>query len=266
MIVKSHEVQEKKLDLFNLYLLYAENNGLKKDVIKMITAFKEKGSFKYKKIELESEDILKDQNNFYNLIFSGSLFDEKKVIIVNRIDDKLIQVIEDITLKKLNDILIFFIADKLEKKSKVRNFFEKNKNLVCIACYQDNIVDLRKIINNELKESKFKISFESINLLIERSNGDRHNLRNEIKKLKSYSINKKVVSYDEIKQLTNMTENYQNDYIVNICLSGEKIKLKKILNENIFLLEDFFLLFKIFSKKIHRLINIKKICHTGKNI
>ena len=63
-----------------------------------------------------------------------------------------------------------------------------------------------------------------------------------------------------------MTENYQNDYIVNICLSGEKIKLKKILNENIFLLDDFFLLFKIFSKKIHRLINIKKICHTGKNI
>ena len=266
MIIKSYEVKNKKLDLFNVYLLYAENSGLKKDIIQTITLLKEKNNFKYKKIEFDAEEILKNQNNFYNLIFSGSLFDEKKIIIVNRADDKLIEIIDDIASKKIEDTLIFFKADKLEKKSKIRNLFEKNKNLVCIACYQDNIFDLRKIIDNELKESNIKISSESISLLIERSIGDRNNLRNEIEKLKKYSINKKTISHDEIKQLSNMTENYQNDYIVNACLSGEKTKLKKVLDENIFLIEEFFLLFKTLSKKIHRLINIKKIYQNENNM
>ena len=227
---------------------------------------KKKRSNKYTKIEFEEEAIIKDQNNFYNLIFSGSLFDEKKVIIVNRVDNKLYNTIEDILTKKINDTLIFLIADKLEKKSKIRIYFEDNKDLVCIPCYQDSIFDLQRIINNELKELKIKISSESISLLIERAQGDRNNLRNEINKLKNYSLNKKTVSYDEIKQLTNMIENYKNDYIINMCLSGEKKIVKKTFDENIFSFEDFFLLLKIFSKKIHQLINIKKNSFTEKNI
>ena len=267
MIIKSYEVQKKKLELFNLYLLYAENNGLKKDIIKLITSLKEKESFKYKKFKFDEEEILKNENYFNNLIFSGSLFDEKKIIIINRVDDKLINIIEDISLKKMSDTLIFFIANKLEKRSKIRIYFENSKDLVCIACYQDNVFDLKKIIISELNKTKIKISSESINLLIERASGDRNNLRNEINKLKSYSNNnKRTISYDEINQLTNMTENYQNEYIINMCLSGNKKSLKKTFNENIFSFEDFFLLLKIFTKKIHRLINIKKIYKTENNI
>jgi len=145
--------------------------------------------------------------------------------------------------------LIFFKADQLEKKSKIRNLFEKDENLACVACYQDNNFDLIKIINDEIKQTKIKLSTESINLLIERASGDRNNLRNEVNKLKSFALDKQMVSYDQIKELTNMVGNYQNDYIVNICLNGDKKKLNKILGENNFSFEDFLILLKIFSKK-----------------
>ena len=145
---------------------------------------------------------------------------------------------------------------QLEKKSKIRNLFEKDKNLVCVACYQDNNFNLIKIINDEIKQTKIKLSTESINLLIERASGDRNNLKNEINKLKSFALNKQVISYDQVKELTNMARNYQNDYIVNICLNGGKKRLNKTLGENNFLLDDFFILLKTFSKKIHRLLKI----------
>jgi len=144
--------------------------------------------------------------------------------------------------------------------------FEKDNNLVCIACYQDNNFDLIKIINDEIKQTKIKLSTESINLLIERASGDRNNLRNEINKLKSFALNKQVISYDQVKELTNMTGNYQNDYIVNICLNGDKKRLDKTLRENNFSFEDFLILLKIFSKKIHRLLKIKIFNRLEKNL
>tara|TARA_B100001179_G_C18537508_1_gene380026 strand:+ start:7 stop:915 length:909 start_codon:yes stop_codon:yes gene_type:complete len=227
---------------------------------------KEIKNSKYKKIQFEEEQILKDQNNFYNLIYSGSLFDEKKIIFINRTTDKLYNLICDISQKNIEDVLVFFIAGQLEKKSKIRNFFEKKENLICIACYQDNNFDLLKILNDEIRQAKIKISTQSINLLIERASGDRNNLRNEINKLKSFAFDEKTVSYNQIKDLTNMAENYENNHIVNMCLNGDKKQLKKILNENNFPLEDFFILLKIFSKKIHRLNEIKILSRSEKNL
>ena len=103
-------------------------------------------------------------------------------------------------------------------------------------------------------------------MLIERANGDRNNLRNEVNKLKSFALDKQMVSYDQVKELTNMVGNYQNDYIVNICLNGDKKKLNKILRENNFSFEDFLILLKIFSKKIHRLLKIKIFNRLEKNL
>ena len=176
----------------------------------MIIGWENEG--KYKKFEFEEEEIIKNQNNFFNLIFSGSLFDKKKAIFINRTTDKLFNLISEISKKNVEDILIFFKADQLEKKSKIRNLFEKDKNLVCVACYQDNNFDLIKIINDEIKQTKIKLSTESINLLIERADGDRNNLRNEINKLKSLAISKNIISHEQVQELTNMAKNYQNDF------------------------------------------------------
>ena len=266
MLIKSYEILKKNLNFLNSFLIYGENTGLKQDIVKSVIELKEKKNIKYKQFKFEEEEIIKNQNDFFNLIFSGSLFDKKKVIFVNRTTDRLFNLISEISKKDIKDILIFFEADQLEKKSKIRNLFEKDKNLVCIACYQDNNFDLIKIINDEIKQTKIKLSTESINLLIERANGDRNNLRNEVNKLKSFALDKQMVSYDQVKELTNMVGNYQNDYIVNICLNGDKKKLNKILRENNFSFEDFLILLKIFSKKIHRLLKIKIFNRLEKNL
>jgi len=266
MLIKSYEILKKDLNFLNSFLIYGENTGLKQDIVKSVIELKEKKNIKYKQFKFEEEEIIKNQNDFFNLIFSGSLFDKKKVIFVNRTTDRLFNLISEISKKDIKDILIFFEADQLEKKSKIRNLFEKDKNLVCIACYQDNNFDLIKIINDEIKQTKIKLSTESINLLIERASGDRNNLRNEVNKLKSFALDKQIVSYDQVKELTNMVGNYQNDYIVNICLNGDKKKLNKILRENNFSFEDFLILLKIFSKKIHRLLKIKIFNRLEKNL
>ena len=266
MLIKSYEILKKDLNFLNTFLIYGENTGLKQDIVKSVIELKEKKNIKYKQFKFEEEEIIKNQNDFFNLIFSGSLFDKKKVIFVNRTTDRLFNLISEISKKDIKDILIFFEASQLEKKSKIRNLFEKDKNLVCIACYQDNNFDLIKIINDEIKQTKIKLSTESINLLIERASGDRNNLRNEVNKLKSFALNKQMVSYDQVKELTNMVGNYQNDYIVNICLNGDKKKLNKILRENNFSFEDFLILLKIFSKKIHRLLKIKIFNRLEKNL
>ena len=266
MLIKSYEISKKNLNSLNFFLIYGENIGLEQDVAKSVLELKEKKNGKYKQLEFEEEEIIKNQNNFFNLIFSGSLFDEKKAIFINRTTDKLFNLISEISKKDVEDILIFFKADLLEKKSKIRKLFEKDKNLVCVACYQDSNFDLIKIINDEIKQTKIKLSTESINLLIERASGDRNNLRNEINKLKNFALNKQVISYDQVKELTNMARNYQNDYIVNICLNGDKKRLNKTLGENNFLLDNFFILLKIFSKKIHRLLKIKILNRSENNI
>jgi len=266
MLIKSYEILKKNLNFLNSFLIYGENTGLKQDIVKSVIQLKEKKNIKYKQFKFEEDEIIKNQNDFFNLIFSGSLFDKKKVIFVNRTTDKLFNLINEISKKDIKDILIFFEADQLEKKSKIRNLFEKDNNLVCIACYQDNNFDLIKIINDEIKQTKIKLSTESINLLIERASGDRNNLRNEVNKLKSFALNKQMVSYDQVKELTNMVGNYQNDYIINICLNGDKKKLNKILRENNFSFEDFLILLKILSKKIHRLLKIKIFNRLEKNL
>ena len=58
---------------------------MKKDAVKYL--IKSNKDNKYKKLEYDEEEILNDPNNFYNLIFSGSLFDDNKIIIINKTTD-----------------------------------------------------------------------------------------------------------------------------------------------------------------------------------
>ena len=155
MIVKSFEVQRKISNLSNsfLFLMYGENNGLKKDIKNII-----KNSFAKEKSNVElifsyESDILNNQENFYNSIYSGSLFADKKIVTIHDGTDKLIKVIEDINEKKPENILIIIYSSILEKKSKLRNFFEKEKSVICIPCYPDNEKDLEIIARNELSKN-----------------------------------------------------------------------------------------------------------------
>ena len=189
MIKKSYEIQ-RILKNYNYYLFYGKNDGAKQEEIeKIISSNKDKSLSKY-----DEKYILLNSESFLNDIYSGSLFENEKIIVINSATDRIIKIIEEILGKKNLNISIIIEADALEKKSKLRNFFEKEKDLICVAFYPDTQETLSKIANNYLKDKKIILSQSNINLIVNRSNGNRGLLKNELQKIEFYSKNKKLTS------------------------------------------------------------------------
>ena len=260
MIIKSYEVKKNKSIFLknNFFLLYGENFGLKKDIKNFITSELKQKNDSLEISSLYESEILDNEENFFNLIYSGSLFSQKKVINIYESTDKIVKKINDVHQKYSEDIFLIFFSDILEKKSKLRNFFEKDDKSICIPCYLDSEKDLEIIAQLELKKNNIKLSREAINLLIEKSNADRNNLRNEIEKIISYSLSKKEITHDEIKSLINFSGEYKSDILVNECLSGNISEYKKIISELYQSTVSQILLLRILSNKTHRLLKIKE--------
>ena len=196
MIIKSYEVKKKKLITNNnFFLLYGENFGLKKDIKNFITDKIKQSNEKLEIISLYENEITDNEVIFFNYIYSGSLFSDKKIIIIYQATDKIIKKINDVYDKNPTNVFLIIFSDVLDKKSKLRNFFEKNEKTICVPCYLDSEKDLEIITQSEMKKNNINLSREAINLLIEKSNSDRNNLINEIEKIKSYSLNKKKIRY-----------------------------------------------------------------------
>ena len=268
MIIKSYEIK-KNIQTFlksNFCLLYGENFGLKKDIRDFIKITIKQKDDNVEILSLYEDEILSNDENFYNLIYSGSLFSKKKIITIHEASDKIIKKISDIYDKHPNNIFIIIFSEILEKKSKLRNFFEKNKKTICIPCYLDSEKDLEIIAQSELKTNDIVLSREIINLLIEKSNSDRNNLRNEIDKIHSYSLNKKKIEFSDIKLLINFSGDYKSDIFINECLCGNTKQYKKIISELYFNSVSQILLLRILSNKIQRLLKIKAEESKSKNI
>ncbi len=268
MIIKSYELQNNTTNLlkYNFFLLYGENFGLKKDIREFVKkAIKQKDD-NIEILSLYEDEILNKEENFYNLVYSGSLFSNKKIITIYEATDKIIKKISDIYDKYSENIFLIIFSEILEKKSKLRNFFEKNKKTVCIPCYLDSEKDLKIIAQSEFKKNNISLSREAINLLIEKSNSDRNNLKNEIEKVKAYSLNKKKLELNEIKSLINFSGNYKSEILINECLCGNISQYKKIISELYINTLNQILLLRILSNKIQRLLKIKKQKNISNNL
>ena len=218
MIIKSFDINKINFDLNNLFLFYGKNNGFKNEFTKNIN------KKKYYILNYEEKEILENKDKFIENLLTKSLFDERKIIIIKRSTDKILSLVEDLCSKKIEDIIILN-ADNLEKKSKLRTFFEKNKKLICIPFYPDNEQTLSKLAHNFFKNKNVAISQANVNLIINKCNGDRETLLNELNKIEYYSKNGKKVSSDEIIKLTNLNENYSVSELVDNCLAQNKKKL-----------------------------------------
>jgi len=268
MIIKSYEVKKNKSVLIknNFFLIYGENLGLKKDIQNFIATEIKKEESNIETLSLYENEILDDEENFHNTIYSGSLFSNKKLIFIYEGTDKIIKKISEVYDKYPDNIILLIFSKILEKKSKLRNFFEKEKKAVCIPCYLDNEKDLEIIAKLELGKNKIPLSREILNLLIEKSNSDRNNLRNEIQKIQSYSLNKNKLELDEIKSLINFSGEYKSDILINECLCGNIHQYKKIISELYINTVNQILLLRILSNKIQRLLKIKKQENITKNL
>ena len=261
MIIKSFDLNKNNFKE-NFYLLYGENQGYKDQIIK--SKFKDKYSectYSY-----DENEILNNQESFYNELISKSFFEKEKLIIVNRATDKIKNIIEEIIEKDISDLVLVLNSNTLIKKSKLRNLFEKNKHTICVPFYEDNNQTLSAIASLFFREKKISISKQTINLITERSRGDRQNLNNELKKIESFLIDKKKINLEDVIKLTNLAENYNVSELIDSCLSKNKKKTIHILNENNYSLEDCILIIRSMLMKSKRLITLCKKATLTKDI
>ena len=260
MIVKSYDINKLNLKTFSLFLFYGKNQGSKSDALDILIKDKKKIS------SYEEKEILDNENNFIENILSKSLFEQEKFIVIKRATDKILGVINTLNLKNIEDTTIILDADNLEKKSKLSSFFEKDKNLVCIAFYPDNDQTLSKLAYNFLRDKKISISTSNINLIVIKCSGDRGILINELKKVESFTKNGKKITSENISKLINLNENHNISELVDNCLAQNKKKIISILNENNFSNEDCIMIIRSFIIKAKKLLVLSKTFETNKNI
>ena len=260
MIIKSYETEKINLEHSQLILFYGKNDGLKNEAIKRL--IKEKKTIS----NYEEKEILDNQNNFFENILTKSLFENEKILIIKRATDKILKIIEEIADKNVIGTSIIINSEQLEKKSKLRSFFEKNKKFICVAFYPDTNQTLSKLTFDFLKKKKISISSENINLIINKCNGDRETLFNELEKIEYFSKNKESITTEDIVKLTNLIENHSISELVDNCLAKNKKKIIYILNENKFNNEDCVLIIRTFLNKSKKILKLSSEFNENKNI
>ena len=261
MISKYYEIKKFK-NKINFFLFYGENEGQKIDVIQSnFNEFTKENTYKY-----SEKDIIENKQIFFENIYSKSFFENEKLILISDVSDKILNLIQEIIESNMNDVVIILIAKRLDKKSKIRNYFEKEKKILIIPFYEDTAQTLLSIAKKILFENKINLSSENINLIIERSQGDRINLKNELQKIINLSQNNKKLDLEDILKLTNLSENYSAGELVDNCLSKNKKRTLNILNENIPSSEDNILILRTFLNKLKRLRKLRLNLKENNNI
>jgi len=262
MIIKTYELHKLKSINLNMFLLYGVNEGFKKQVTKdyFISDFDGEVQ-KYEEVE-----ILNNYENFISGLLNKSFFDNKKLIIITRSSDKILKLAKELVEKNISDTKLLIDSYILEKRSKLRIFFEKDKNTICIPFYEDDEKTLAQIANNFFRRKNISISREILNLVVERCRGDRNNLYTELEKISSLMLSKKKINTEDVIILTNLAENYSISELVDNCLSKNINKTNKILNENKFSSEECILILRTFLSKTKRLLTMRKDYQSSENI
>ena len=260
MIIKSFEINKIDFDQNKLVLFYGKNEGFKNEATNNLIKEKDEVT-KY-----EEKEVLENINNFIESILSKSLFESEKIIIIKRVTDKILKIIDEIDSKNIEDIKIILNADNLEKKSKLRSLFEKNKKYICVPFYPDTEQTLSKLTFNFLKKKNISISQSNINLIVNKCNGDRETLLNELNKIEYFSKNGKKITAENIAKLTNLIENHGISELIDNCLAKNKKKIVNILNENNFNNDDCILITRTFLNKAKKILKLSSEFQNNKNI
>ena len=260
MIIKSYETNKINFEKNKFVLFYGKNEGFKNEVTNNL--IKNKDNI----VKYEEKEILENVNDFIESILSKSLFESEKIIIIKRVTDKILKIIDEVDSKNFEDIKIIFNADNLEKKSKLRSLFEKDKKYICVPFYPDTDQTLSKLTYNFFQKKNILISPSNINLIVNKCNGDREILLNELNKIEYYSKNGKKITTESIAKLTNLIENHGTSELIDSCLAKNKKKIVDILNENNFNNEDCILITRTFLNKAKKILILSNEFQNNKNI
>tara|TARA_B100001564_G_C20582756_1_gene643975 strand:- start:213 stop:1190 length:978 start_codon:yes stop_codon:yes gene_type:complete len=253
MIIKNFEIDKFENSNSNLHLIYGVNEGIKYDLINNLYLKDYEGDI----LKYDENEVLNNIDQFISNLLTKSLFGNKKIIIISRGTDKLYTLINELLDKEIIETKIVIKSSVLDKKSKLRNLFEKEAQLICTPVYEDDVKALNLVIQNFLKVNQFNLSQEIKNILIERSKGDRINLKNELSKLKSLSLSKSKFGIDDVNKLSNLAENYSVFELSDNYLAKNSKKVSNILNENNYSSEDCILIIRTILNKSKRLLKIR---------
>ena len=262
MIIKVFEFNKLKTSNYKFYLFYGKNEGLQNEIIKKYFVDKFEGQVdKY-----DENEFISNSETIFSELLNKSLFENEKILIISRVSEKILKYIEELSEKNLNDLKIILKSAPLEKRSKLRNYYEKNKTHIITPTYEDNEKSLSALAISFLNENKIKISRETLNLLINRASGERQNLQSELDKILNYSQTNTTISFDVINKLSNLSENYEVNELANNYLAKNTKNVSKILNENNYSNEDCILLLRTLLNKSKKLLEIIKKNEQLKNI
>ncbi len=251
MILKSFEVEKniKNIFKFKFVLIYGENIGLKETLKKKILSLSKTADL----VNLYQEDIIKNKNIITNEIKNVSLFAKEKLIILNQVNEKVISEIENSLHSEENVRLILF-GDILDKKSKLRNLFEKESKLGIVPCYNDNDITLRYLVQSELKDFK-NLNSDKINKILSYSNLNRKTILNNLEKIKTFYDNKEL-SDDTLEALLNSDRNEVFENIRDAALAGNKTELNDLFGNFAFSKDDTIQYLNIINFRLIKLLEI----------
>jgi len=259
MILKFYETKKIDTTKSKIILFYGKNDAQIKDTVDHLVK-------KNELLNYEQNEIIEKNKDFFDEIYTKSLFGESRAIIIKRVSDKILNLIKEIDTSKIENTRIILIADTLDKKSKLRSAFEKDKSFICIAFYPDNKETLGKLASNFFRDNKISISQSSINTIIDKTNNDRSALLNELDKIKLYTSSGKKLDDEAIIKLINLHENHSIAELVDSCLVKNKNKTVRILRDNNYNNEDCILIAKVFLNKLKLIIKLTKEYEYNKNL
>ena len=251
MIIKSFDYKKINLEINKIILFYGKNEGVKNEIISSL--FDEKNT---EIKNFDEKEILDNSSNFIENIQSKSLFEPIRIIQIKRASDKICKLLEEIGSKNLEDISLIINAGILEKKSKLRSYFEKSKEYACGSVYPDTNETLSRLTLNFFKKENIPISQANINLIVNKSGNDRQILLNELQKIKNFSLNGRKLDKSNISKLINLIEDHNISELIDNCLAKNKKKTIDILNENHFSSEDCVLITRIFLNKSKKILKL----------
>ena len=253
MIYKSYLI-EKNINIDKkLFLFFGENLGL-------INDFKKKIKYQNKESEIINfiqDELIIDTNKLFNEIANISLFEKEKIIFIEQVNDKVFEVIEEI-VPRIENQKIYLFSNVLEKKSKIRNFFEKSNLCAAVACYQDNEITLKKIITEKLKGYE-GLTTQNINLILSNVSLDRIKLNNELEKVATF-FEDKIINYEKLQILLNISTNEDFNLLRDQALLGNKVKTNKLLGDTTIENDKIVFYLNIINQRLRRLseVNAKK--------
>lgn len=260
MIFKSYVLEQnlKSIDNCKIILFYGENQGLKEEFKKNI----KEANKNNEKLNLLQDEIIKNENLLINEISNKSLFNDKKIIFIDQVNEKILNIIEKMA-EDVSDEKIVIFAGNLDKKSKLRSYFEKSKLCGIVACYQDNEITIKKIITNKLSDYQ-GLSTQVINFIIQNTGLDRSKVNNEIEKIKSCFLEKKI-NLEKIDLLLNIKTNDDFNKLKDEALKGNKIKTNKLLADTVFEPESNIYYLNSINQRINKLYEIEKLKQNNSN-